>query len=77
MGDCRTVQESEYADVAGIPVAILGLGMYLMVLVLAAIRWRRQDLHGPATLTAFVVLAGAFVAAYLTIVELFVIDAVC
>ena len=78
VGDCRTVQESEYADVAGIPVAILGLGMYLTVLALGAIRWRRPRSHGAATLAAFaVVLAGAFVAAYLTVIELVVIDAVC
>lgn len=78
VGDCQTVQESEYADVAGIPVALLGLGMYLTVLALGVVRWRQPRMHGATTLVAFaVVLAGAFVAAYLTFVELVVIDAVC
>ena len=27
-GGCETVQESEYAEIAGIPVAMLGLGAY-------------------------------------------------
>lgn len=78
VGDCRTVQESEYAEVAGIPVALLGLGMYLTILGLGVVRWRRPQVDGATTLIAFaVVLAGAFVAAYLTVVELVVIDAVC
>ncbi len=78
VGDCRTVQESEYAVVAGIPVAILGLGMYLTILALGIVRWRRPRWHGTATLAAFaIVLAGAAVAAYLTVLELVVIDAVC
>ena len=78
VGDCRTVQESEYADLAGIPVAILGVGMYPTVLALAAIRWRRPRMPGPAPLAVFaIVLAGAFVAAYLTVIEVAVIDAVC
>ncbi len=63
---------------AGIPVAILGLGMYLTVLALGVVRWRRPRWHGPATLAAFAIaLAGAVVAAYLTVLELVVIDAVC
>ena len=33
-GGCETVQESEYAEIAGIPVALLGLGSYLTILAL-------------------------------------------
>ena len=35
-GGCETVQESEYAEIAGIPVAVLGLGAYAVVLGLNA-----------------------------------------
>jgi uncharacterized membrane protein len=78
VGDCKTVQQSEYSELWGVPVALFGLGMYLTLLALGIIRWRRPELHDRATLTAFAMaLAGALYAAYLTYLELFVIDAVC
>ena len=78
VGDCKTVQESEYAELWGIPIAIFGLGMYLAVLGLGAARWRRPERHGIFTLAAFALaLSGALYAAYLTYLELFVIDAIC
>ena len=78
IGDCATVQKSRYAELWGTPIALLGLGMYLAILALGALRWRRPASSGPATLAAFALaLAGALYAAYLTYVELFVIDAIC
>jgi uncharacterized membrane protein len=78
IGDCATVQKSKYAELWGMPIAILGLGMYLAILALGVLRWRRPDLSGPSTLAAFALaLAGTLYAAYLTYVELFVIDAIC
>ena len=35
-GGCETVQKSEYAEIAGIPVAVLGLGAYAAILGLIA-----------------------------------------
>lgn len=78
VGDCETVQESEYAELWGIPIALFGLGMYLAIVALGAVRWRRSEWHGLATLAAFAfALSGALYAAYLTYLELFVIDAIC
>ncbi len=78
VGDCATVQKSTYAELWGMPIALLGLGMYLAILALGVLRWRRKSVSGPATLTAFTIaLAGTLYAAYLTYVELFVIDAIC
>jgi uncharacterized membrane protein len=78
VGDCATVQKSTYAELWGMPIALLGLGMYLAILGLGVLRWRRPAFSGPATLGAFsLALAGALYAAYLTYVELFVIDAIC
>ncbi len=78
LGDCHAVQNSIYADIAGIPVAVLGLGLYLALLaVLTARRWCRP---GSAVLTAWtfsLALSGALYSAYLTYLELFVIDAIC
>lgn len=78
VGDCATVQKSKYAELWGMPIAILGLGMYLAILALGMFRWRRPAFFGPATLASFTLaLSGVLYAAYLTYVELFVIDAIC
>ena len=71
-GGCETVQESEYAELVGIPVALLGLGAYLAVLAL--VLW---DTPLARTLAAAVGLAGLGFAAYLVILQAFVIEAWC
>lgn len=78
VGDCHTVQQSKYAEIFGVPIAILGLGMYLTVLGLGIARWRRPEWHLYATTAVFAIaLAGALYSAYLTYIELEVIHAVC
>lgn len=77
-GGCETVQTSRYAVVAGVPVALLGLLMYLAVLALVLLRDRRPDAALSLTVAAFaIVLAGLVFAIYLTYLELAVIHAVC
>lgn len=71
-GGCETVQESSYAEVVGIPVALLGLLTYVAVLVLVA--W---DSELARTLAAAVALTAAGFAAYLIVLQAFVIDAWC
>lgn len=78
LGDCQTVQNSKYADIVGIPVALLGLGMYLSVIGLGVLRRLRPERLPLLTMTAFtLVLAGAFYAAYLTYLEVAVLHAIC
>ncbi|MCA9858569.1 MAG: vitamin K epoxide reductase family protein [Thermomicrobiales bacterium] len=75
---CHTVQKSPYAELAGIPVAALGLGMFALIVLLGALRRARPDLSDNLTLAIFaIVLAGSVFAIYLTWLELFVIDAIC
>lgn len=69
---CETVQESPYAELAGIPVALLGLIAYVAVLLLVA-----QDGELARTLVAGIALAGLGFAAYLVALQAFVIDAWC
>ena len=77
-GGCHTVQSSSYAVVAGIPIAILGLLMYVAMLGLVAVRLRRPDLNDATTMAAFAIaLTGLLYSVFLTYVELFVIDAIC
>jgi len=71
-GGCERVQNSEYAELAGVPVAVIGLLGYLAIAASFAIRGSNGRLAG-----AFLGLVGAGFSAYLTYLELFVIDAIC
>lgn len=79
VGDCEVVQTSPYAELFGIPVAVLGLGAYFALLVLWLVR--RSDWQGLGYLSGvglfFVSLVGVLFSAYLTYLELFVIEAIC
>ncbi len=81
IGDCHTVQASEYAEIGGIPVAAFGLAMYVAILGLLTIRLLRVG--GPALqdavpqLTFALALGGVLYSAYLTYLELAVIHAIC
>jgi uncharacterized membrane protein len=71
-GGCETVQESEYAEIAGVPVAVLGLIGY--VVLLALIVWDAPLARlAAATLT----LVGLLFSIYLLVVQAFVIEAFC
>jgi uncharacterized membrane protein len=71
-GGCETVQRSRYAVLAGVPVAVLGLAGYVGLLVTAALPQAWAAAAGAAA-----ALAGLVFAAYLLVVQVFVIDAVC
>lgn len=69
---CATVATSDYADLAGVPVAYIGLGGYLLIAASAAIPGDPGRLAG-----AFLALVGFGFSAYLTFIELFEIEAIC
>jgi uncharacterized membrane protein len=71
-GGCERVQASPYAELAGVPVALLGLIGYATVLASLALP---EALGRPVA--AFVSLVGFGFSAWLTYVELVRIDAVC
>ncbi len=80
IGDCSTVQSSRYAKLAGVPVALLGLGMYGALLLLVGARRRSVAVaasEAARAATFGLALSGALYSGYLTYVELFVIDAIC
>ncbi len=71
-GGCETVQHSRYAKIGGVPVALLGLLGYLGLVGSALARGETARAVGVATaLSAF-----AF-SAYLLVIQLAVIHAVC
>ena len=75
---CETVNRSAYSEVAGIAVALLGAGAYVMILgLLGAEAYTLID-HQTAGLGLFgISLAGALYSAYLTYVEIFLLRAIC
>ncbi len=71
-GACETVRESSYAELFGLPVALLGLGAYVTVLPLVV--W---DTDLAKTLAAAVALGGLAFAGYLVVLQAFVVGAWC
>ena len=71
-GSCERVQSSQYADLAGVPVAAIGLAGYLGILASLC-------LPGSAgrSATAFLTLVGAGFSAWLTLAEVALIHAIC
>lgn len=79
IGSCEYVQTSEYADVLGVPVALLGALFFVAFGVLAVMRYtlgaERLAWAQPAAFS--MAIGGVAFVTYLTYVELFVIDAIC
>jgi uncharacterized membrane protein len=73
---CDTVAASEYATVLGIPVALFGVAFSIVLAASAAIWWRRGDRRALYA-TYGLSLLGVVAVAYLTYLELFVIEAIC
>jgi len=71
-GGCETVANSKYSHLAGVNVAIFGIAGYVVLLAAATLR------GDPGRLGGFLAaLVGFGFSAYLTYLELFVIDAIC
>ena len=71
-GGCETVANSRYSHLAGVNVAVIGIFGYVLLLVSAVVPGDYGRFAG--FLTA---LIGFGFSAYLTYLELFVIDAIC
>src|SRR5688572_9052137 len=58
-GGCETVQQSDYATITGIPVALFGVGMFLTLIVLALLRLMDRAFISfeHATIAAWVLVA--------------------
>ena len=71
-GGCETVQKSKYAELAGVPVALLGLVTYVVLLGIAFVRGVTA-----ATAGVFVALVGVVFSGYLLWAQLGPIGAIC
>ncbi len=80
VGDCNTVQQSEYAYLFGIlPIGVLGVIAYLAILLVWSIgHYGSGKLARLASLSLFILaLSGTLFSIYLTFLEPFVIGATC
>ena len=68
ISNCERVQSSEYADLLGIPVAVLGIAGYAAILA---------SLFTRVEVTALLAYLAVAFSAYLTWAEVFKIDAIC
>jgi uncharacterized membrane protein len=68
ISNCERVQSSDYAELVGIPVAVLGIVGYAAILASLTMR---------VDVTALIAYLALAFSAYLTWAELFKIDAIC
>ncbi|HEX8024746.1 MAG TPA: vitamin K epoxide reductase family protein [Candidatus Limnocylindrales bacterium] len=73
---CEEVARSEYSRIAGVPVAVYGVGLSLVLLTLA-LAWWRTNLYALLLAHYGLSLAGVLFEAYFLYLQVFVIGAVC
>ena len=73
---CAEVAQSEYSRIAGIPVALFGVALSLLLLTLA-IAWYRTNLYVLLLAHYGLSLAGVIFEVYFLYLQVFVIGAVC
>ena len=75
---CEIVQQSRYAMIGSIPVALLGMAGYMAILGALALEEAKGPLAESSPFLIFAAtLVGALYSIYLTYLELFVIYAIC
>ena len=79
LGRCETVQQSEYSTIAGVPVALLGglAAAALLAIALGRLGGLPLAVEWASMATLGLTTASVAFAAYLTYIELFVLDAIC
>ncbi len=78
LGDCWSVNNSPYSQIAGIPISIFGACSYLAILVLLSLQNRSGFWGENASLLIFgITLFGVLYSAYLTYIEIAVLRAIC
>jgi len=77
---CTKVRESTFAAIGGVPTAIVGVAGFAILLSLGLLALRGRDALGPWPTTRWLLAfasSGAAIGLGLTLVEVFVIQAIC
>ncbi|MDP7645397.1 MAG: vitamin K epoxide reductase family protein [Anaerolineales bacterium] len=78
LGDCEAVNASVYSEIAGVPVAALGVAMYVLIGILVWLEAHRPNLTEWAQLAVFgLALVGLVFSGWLTYVEIEILQAIC
>ena len=78
VGDCESVNNSIYAEINGIPIALLGAGAYLLIMALLLVEGRfGLGAEWPVMGVFGLSLIGTLYSAYLTYLEVAVLHAIC
>ncbi|MCJ7569738.1 MAG: vitamin K epoxide reductase family protein [Anaerolineales bacterium] len=78
LGDCEAVNNSKYAEIGGVPLALLGLLGYLTILIFLVLEKRFPSWKEGLHLGVFgFTLAGTIYSVYLTYIEIAVLHAIC
>lgn len=77
-GGCEIVQQSQYSEIMGVPIAVMGLLVFLGVIALIIVRERMLDYAYLANAGIILLLVSSLIYfAYLTYLEMNVIHAWC
>lgn len=78
IGDCESVNSSQYSEIFGIPIALLGAGAYAVMIVLLLLENRGQFWVELGPMIFFgLSLIGVLYSIYLTYIEVAVLKAIC
>jgi uncharacterized membrane protein len=78
IGDCESVNSSRYSEIGGVPIALLGAGAYVVLILLLILEsrggfWKEYAPY----LVLGITLVGTIYSIYLTYLEIAVIHAIC
>ncbi len=78
LGECETVNNSPYSEVGGFPIALLGMGAYIVIILLLSLETRSGFWRSNTRLFVFgLSLIGILYSIYLTYIEIAVLYAIC
>ncbi|KAA3647787.1 MAG: hypothetical protein DWQ07_02045 [Chloroflexi bacterium] len=78
VGDCDIVNSSQYAEINGVPIALLGAGTYVVILLVLYMQDQDNFIGNNYRMILFALtLVGVLYSAYLTYIEVAVIFAIC
>jgi uncharacterized membrane protein len=78
IGNCESVNSSQYSEIFGIPISLLGAGAYAIIIVLLLLENRGQFWAEFGSMIVFgMSLVGVLYSIYLTYIEIAVLKAIC
>jgi len=78
IGNCESVNSSQYSEIFGIPISLLGAGAYAIIIVLLLLENRGQFWAEFGSMIVFgMSLIGVLYSIYLTYIEIVVLKAIC